>query len=505
MNKNLACSARLWLPVVLMLLPGALQAERVFYVDPDWSGSPNGTAQAPFRWLDQSAWDAINAALAGDSVRVYFSARQADRDVNQSSDRALAILRADLGQNSLTLDGKSKYNANDSNPSWLDYNGSSRFEISAQYPVSTANNSSPYPARNRWTLSGFSIIAVEGQPLYLGNASYVVVEDCEFAASASVSHGPGVSVASPGGRFGSHIVLRNNYIHHTFGEGIYVGGFYGEAPGFPGGDDLLIEGNRVHEVGFQGGEPDCVDIKDGWTNVRVRANVLFMSTSGAGRDGVVTNSAALVENNLIYNMGRDGITLDEHYSNYDGFWAGAVIKGNVIVQCGTNPGYSWGNGIHVPGGGHSYGFVHPQILNNTVVNTANSSPGYGRGINISGDFRSTVEVRNNIVVGTDGIDFQSAADRLGAHGNNLYYNSSGSVVAQYGSDTYTAQTITQLEPDSLSAPPLFVNPSAPYSYANFSLRSDSPACGQGMGALPSPECSASPPAAPSGLRKRSNN
>ena len=501
MRKSPNFSTRLKLPIFLLLLPGVIQAEVAFYVDPDFSGNPYGTAEAPFRWLDLSAWDAINAALAGDSVRIYYSARQAGQDVNQASDRALNILRTDLGQNQITFDGKSKYNSNDSAPSWSNYSGSRRFEIRAQYPVSTVNNAAPYTARNRWTLQGFSVIASEGQPLYLGNASNVLVQDNEFTALASVSHGPAVVVASPGGNFGSHIILRNNHVHHTYGEGIYVGGFYGEAPGFPGGDDLLIENNKVHDVGFHGGEPDCIDIKDGWTNVTVKGNLLFMSGSGAGRDGVVTNSAALIEDNFIYNMGRDGITLDEHYSNYDGFWTGAVIRGNVVVRCGTNPGYSWGNGINLPGGGHSFGFIRPQILNNTVVNTANSSPGNGRGINISSNFNSTADVRNNIVVDTDGIDFYSAAGKLGPHSNNLYHSPGGGVVAQYGASTYTALTIAQLEPDSLSAPPLFLNPNTPYSYSNFGLQGDSPACGRDMGALPlSESCGASPPSPPTGLR-----
>ena len=94
------------------------EASTNFYVDPDWAGAHSGTASQPWAYLDSTAWNAINSALASGDVTVYFSALKAN-GTQQSAARFIQCRRTDPGSNRLTLDGYSEYNSNETNPSWL--------------------------------------------------------------------------------------------------------------------------------------------------------------------------------------------------------------------------------------------------------------------------------------------------------------------------------------------------------------------------------------------------
>src|SRR5262249_51750889 len=111
-------------------------SQTAFYVDPSFTGAGNGTAQAPWKTLVEDnnssysqQWNTINSALANGPVIVYFSARQAGSDTSEELVGSLHVSRTDKSSNRLTLDGMSKYNTNDANPSWADYNGSSKMRI----------------------------------------------------------------------------------------------------------------------------------------------------------------------------------------------------------------------------------------------------------------------------------------------------------------------------------------------------------------------------------------
>src|SRR5712691_11129861 len=54
-----------------------------YYLDPDYTGTHDGTQSQPFSTLDGSAWSTINAALTTDKVTLYCSARKAGADTNQ--------------------------------------------------------------------------------------------------------------------------------------------------------------------------------------------------------------------------------------------------------------------------------------------------------------------------------------------------------------------------------------------------------------------------------------
>ncbi|MEE8586522.1 MAG: right-handed parallel beta-helix repeat-containing protein [Acidobacteriota bacterium] len=506
MNIDVTWLWRALLVIAVGLHSAALgfQAGTEFYVEPDWQGPAQGSASRPWVRLDGAAWQTIDQALAEGPVTVYFSARQTGADRNQATEHALNILRNDPGPHRLLLDGKSRYNSSDSNPSWSSYSGNSRFEIEASYPVSTINNSAPYPPRDYWTLRGFRLIATNGQVIYLGHASHVIIEDNELSHRPSTQHGPGLGVASPGQNFGSSITIRNNVLHDIYGEGIYVAGYYDQAPGFPAGNDLLIEGNLIYDLGRPGGEPDGIDIKDGWTGVVIRGNTVYMSSPNSGRDGIITNSAAVIEENFVYNMGRDGITLTSTYSDHDGFWREAVIRYNVVVGCGANPSYIWGFGIHIPNNSSSYTFIRPKVYNNTVYGTRHQTAGQAVGIGVGQGYGSTVDLYNNIVADSDGFALHAGAGRLSNHRNNLFYAPQGGTLVRYGSNNFGAASIQDFESDALSQNPLFLDTSLPYQMDNFNLRSDSPAAGRDMGAFPSQAPTPSAPGAPTGLREISN-
>src|SRR6266446_4408009 len=96
-------------------LPGFAQTN--YYVDPDYTGGTrNGNAPNPWRSLSDTVtnppWGVINAALASGPVNVYFSARKASSNTNQTSTVQLSMQRTNGSANVLTLDGISQYNTN---------------------------------------------------------------------------------------------------------------------------------------------------------------------------------------------------------------------------------------------------------------------------------------------------------------------------------------------------------------------------------------------------------
>src|SRR6185436_126 len=95
----------------------------------------------------------------------------------------LYLYRYDTSSHRMTLDGMSRYNANDVNPSWSAYSGSSRFQISTGYPISTYDVAAP---QSYVTIRGFRIISTGGQLLQYGRGgSHVVIENNEFSAASS--------------------------------------------------------------------------------------------------------------------------------------------------------------------------------------------------------------------------------------------------------------------------------------------------------------------------------
>ncbi len=373
----------------LWLSAGQALAATTFYVDPDWAGSRQGTAAQPWSSLgDSGAWTAIDNALASGDVTVYFSAREADSDTNERTSTPLQVQRTSTSAYRLTLDGESKYNANDASPSWAAYSGPSRFQISAGMAIQANDTKRSYT-----TVRGFRLVSGGTHGLYWYGGDHVVIEDIDLTGEGLYFHyafhhtwaGAGTS---------RDLTVRNCEIHDCVGEGIYIGGAENEN-GVAGHDQILIENNHVYRCGSGGGEGDGIDMKDGNTNVVIRGNLVHDNP----KRGIVLMSASTVEKNRCYNNGSEGIS----YSNYWGTRAhdGCAIRNNVLYNNGNgSTGYQGSNITvgHGPSGefrGDAANITNVSVCNNTCYQ------GKSRNIYFTGaSSMSNVSIRNNIAYGS---------------------------------------------------------------------------------------------------------
>ncbi len=474
-----------FIPIAIFLLSAPALAVTNYYVDPDWTGSATGAVSTPWTSLTTSAWTTINNALVTDDVTVFFSARESASDTNEATTLSYTIQRTDTSIHRLVLDGMSKYNTNDSNPDWTNYSGSSRFQITSAYPVSTGQN----VKRNYVTVRGFKIVSTNGQGIYYWGGDHVIIEYCDISHTSSTTHGPGMyfeyarrstNTENPCVPDNQHncgvtdITIRNNAIHDTFGEALYIGGVYNL--NFPSHSNITIENNTVYDAGRFGGEGDGIETKDGMSGVTIRGNTVYQSVAATGEDCITVSSAAVIERNYLYNCGRNGITLSAYWNAYPGR-NGGVIRNNVIVNNGGNSAYSWDNGIIVEGSGSGDQYTNVKILNNTIYNTRDDGTNDGNGINIMSG-ATNVSVMNNISFNNMGFEFYADSGTLSSHDYNLFFSSAGEV-ARYGSSTFLPSTIIAFEAHSLAMDPMFINTSEPFIVENFRLSSGSPAIGNG--------------------------
>ena len=360
----------------------SLRAATTFYVDSDWSGTQSGTTSEPWKYLTETAWAAINSALATNSVTVYFSARNAASDTDQAYDTngdgapdpIYLSARADTGSSVLTLDGNSKYNTSDTAPSWASHSGESKNRVR----YLTAQNPS-HLKFNNITLHGFHVVTTDANKLIAIAGDNWIVENCVCEHTSTGSDGPGVYLiptadsrhegsADYTGRC-TNIVIRNNMIHDTFGEALYIGGggVMDGSPGsgYPSHSNIVIEGNTVYNAGVWGAEGDGMDVKGGIENLAIRGNEIYRinstarvraiviqgQVSGASQTTMIernrihdctgigdaaiavvdtwgTPQAVMIRNNVIYNVNGSGIMV---YNSQDT----VRIYNNTISACGS--------------------------------------------------------------------------------------------------------------------------------------------------------------------------
>jgi hypothetical protein len=471
---------RISIVAVVALLAGSSRASALttFFVDPDYAGSVrDGSAARPWQSLSDTAstfpWNAINAALATDTVTVYFSARNASSDTDQLSTVQLALDRTAATANRLTLDGMSKYNSNDAAPVWLDYTGTSRFRITRAYPLTSDNFASPFPTRSFVTVRGFRLVATNGQIASLAGVTDFIFELNDGTTLAGATTGPGVILgrASNGTTYSARVIIRNNNIHETYGEGLYIGGSTADPPG--GGsvvtnNDVLIQGNTITDPGLRGGQGDGIDVKDGNTNLRIIGNKITHPTFNANCDcqGIIAESADLIDSNFISSPQHIGIATGAAWNNAFGRNQ-LVIRNNMVVNMtGTGSTY----GIKLYGGTTStYEWANTQVYNNTIYNATNTG--------ISGDpLHVNVTIVNNILSSVAG-GISMAPGTLAVHNNNDYFNAGTPLFD--GVSSFSCSTLALSEPLSICADPRFVSTTAPYVDTNFRLALGSPALNTG--------------------------
>ncbi len=402
-----------------------------FYVDPDYAGAlPDGRPATPWSSLGGSssaAWTAINSALNTGDVTIYFSARQAGSDTNQPATWELYLYRTNASSFRLTLDGMSRYNSNDLNPAWSSYFGSSKFQISAGYAISTYDIAAP---QNYVTIRGFKIVSSVGQMIQYGHGgSHVVIENNDLSAASSAVTGAGLGFGDVPGT--TDLTIRNNVIHDTFGEAIYIGGNSYTVGSPTNLDGILIENNHIYNVGRWGGEGDCIDLKASLRNVVVRNNVCH-GNQGGNADGIVSLSPLTAQGNVVYGVLGHGIT----------FGASGVILQNLVYNAQKAGIYSCDDPNYP---------VQSSITGNTVYNC-------GGGLTL-GDFSaaSSFEVINNLIVSCPGGGMGGWLPSSGRGTFTIQYNDAfGNGGANYG---YPASYF--VDATDLSVDPRFVNVSTP--------------------------------------------
>ncbi len=372
-------------------------SQRAFYVDPDCAGEGDGTASRPWRALVSSPtgpeWSAINRALAKGPVIVYFSAREAREEISEETTAEVNVLRTDKSTHRLTLDGMSRYNTDDTHPSWRDYAGRCKLRIKilrGALSIGCHGNEPQYPM-HYVTVRGFEATGSSGRVVFGGNhtvVEHMYIHDITAVGANLMLHG---SVESDGretfGRL-TDITIRNNRIERGEGEGIYIAGnyrtkAYGGWPEYGNAhSDVLIEGNTIRDAGLNGGEGDGIDVKTGLRNVTIRGNTIerlhpMPEITGIICEGVFgdARSDLLIEGNRVSGAGT-GIGF--------GGQNGVTVRNNVVYDCAHGGISAWGDP-----GVRNY---HVQICNNTLY-------GNGRGIGIGGC--TDVTVKNNLVFDND--------------------------------------------------------------------------------------------------------
>ena len=467
-------------------------AATVSYVDPDWTGDQTGAAATPWTSLTASAWTTINTALATDDVTIYFSARNASIDKDETTTTQLQLKRTDTGTHRLTLDGMSQYNTNDANPSWAMYSGSSRFQhnISVTGADALVGYLVAPTLQSYITVRGFRFFAADGKAVNYWGGNHVIIEYNEMKHTAHTSDNSGLLIqyarkvgqtevpCVPNDQHNcgvTDVIIRNNIIHNTNGECIYIGGT--ENTNFTAHSNILIENNTLYNCGQSaGGEDNKIDIKDGSTGVTIRGNELYDTrTPLAIGASIVAMSHVVIERNFIHSSPGAAISLSVTWNTYNiGNRDGSSIRNNIIASMlasPTGPSANYTYGVVADGLSTGDNWTNLDISNNTIYHVATTNGGDGLGIVVT-QYATPTSVQNNVVSqdATGKQPFTAKAGSLGTHSNNDYYwagAGAGATIATYGGNSYTAATITSFESESLSVAPLFTSTAAPYTSAGF--------------------------------------
>src|SRR5438045_618854 len=121
-------------------------------------------------------------------------------------------------------------------------------------------------------INGFRIVRNTGGKLVSICGDNWTVENCDMSHTSTATDGPGLYLvpAADSAHEGSsayappcsNIIIRNNRVHDTFGEALYMGGG-GASPGtagsgYPAHDHILIESNTIYRASIWGGQGDGI-------------------------------------------------------------------------------------------------------------------------------------------------------------------------------------------------------------------------------------------------------
>lgn len=470
------------------------------YLDPDVaSGTHVGTQANPWQTVN---WTSINTLLATGNVTVYFSAANAAHNANQAYSTGINIARTNTGTNVITFDGISKYNTNDTTPSWatnsapqLCVEGTTsctwgtdfKAAITAGAPFgsnATVTNCMGYIA-----ILGFKLVATSSQPINGTYLSNITFQNIEYSASGSTvgpgaivgpaNQGPGKGgvgcAAQPAGG-PDNVTFQYNWGHNTFGEGLYIGAstpdpMPSQATQDPGlgnclpnchtGANYVIKGNRIESPATVGGQGDCIDIKDGHVNLQVTNNVLRCTLGGVGGgdgQGIAVESGSLIDSNYIEGPGHDGIAVFAGWNTAPG--RGVIrISNNIIVNVTSGIGHNSPIDFQSPLTGVTNIWASgSSIYNNSAYLSNDQCYQIESGIGPSG----FITIENNI--------------GQGCTGGNV---TGGTLIATHDYNDFFTSGTCPGETHGLCVDPKYVSTATPYADVNFKLQGTSLALGAG--------------------------
>lgn len=289
---------------------------REFWVDAGAAG--DGSADDPWGEVD---WPAVDAALSGGDVAVWFSARAGDDP--EVYDARLDVVRADTGPHRVVLDGRAWWRDGEV---WRE----NETRVRARFPG--AGTSEERVKRSRVTLRGFELAESHSQGVFWVGGDGVVLEDLDVHHSR---RSPAIlfEYASRSGLPSTGITLRNTHVHEGTGECVYIGG--AEGLGGPSHAELLIERNLIHGCGSQGirgSQSDGINVKDGIRGVRIVENVVLDA-----HWGIEVGSPAEIADDLVFDVTDNGVHLADQWG--DGH-DGASIRDVAVLRAG-------GHGVRV--------------------------------------------------------------------------------------------------------------------------------------------------------------
>jgi hypothetical protein len=380
--------------------PPDLGVPSVFYVDPDFAGGTrDGQASTPWQSLADTTtntpWTVINTALDAGPVTVYFSCREAGSDTAEVGSQ-ITMNRTSTSGRRLTLDGMTKWNQNDSTPSWADYGGSLTRSTSKHQVSNTAGNGwsigwgggPPVVAMDDVTIRGFESTGSRARFRLEGGGSRFIVEynyvhdvsdggpGMQFNAGA-YAYSDGPTTSNPSGvctllvtHLSDDVIFRYNVINNTADEGLYFGGNGedGNGEGFdcPGHTNIQFIGNTVSNPAWGSvGEGDCFDLKNGNRNITYRDNIVGPCIrNGIPLIGAAVSylpQTAVIENNLVHDTntagGTGAIALINTWTTVP---SGVTIRNNVVYNGSINAADGNSN---TDGDGAKYNIL---IDNNTI-------------------------------------------------------------------------------------------------------------------------------------------
>ncbi len=409
------------LAIAFILLHAVSAYATDYYVDNDYLGTPrNGTASNPWRSLSDTVtnnpWNTINTALAAADVNVYFSAREAATDTSDTCCE-ITVSRTDGSTHRLTLDGMTKWNTNDTTPSWMDYGGSPTRDTPKGLVYNAAGNgwaigwgvSGIIPAMDYVTIRGFEATGSRARFRLEGGGSHFIVEynyvhdvtvggpGMQFNAGA-YAYSSGPTSVNPAGictlrvsHLSDDVIFRYNHINNTADENLYFGGNGedGSGHGFdcPGHTNIQFIGNTLSNAGIGVGEGDCFDLKNGVRSITYSGNIV----GPCKRNGIPLQGAAvsyqpqtvLVEGNIVHDTNTSGgtgaITLINTWTTVP---SGVTVQNNIIYN-----GWLTGNdgNSNTNGDGAKYNI---NFINNTIDSG-----------NVAMKYINTGSLKNNIILG----------------------------------------------------------------------------------------------------------